>query len=239
MIDAAARLQHARHFGERLLRLRHVVQHQHQRRHVEPFVVDRQRLELAAPKVDVVEARQTPLRGLQHRRRGVDGNDARDERRERRADLTGAAAEIADDRVAVGQRGERRQVHAIAEQLVAQAIPLAGRGREELLRFGATVRQRHLEAALILHRRRRRAHLFADQQPQPARGGIELVARHRVEVAGALGARRDPAAVGERLQVAADRRLRQLHDGAELGHGQLRADRAAAAGGCGSRRTAR
>ena len=41
--------------------------------------------------------RRLPRR-LQHRRRTVDADDARDERRERGADLTGAATEIADDR---------------------------------------------------------------------------------------------------------------------------------------------
>ena len=59
---APARLEHARDLGERALRLRHVVQHQHQRRGIEPGVVDRQRLELAAPKLDVVEPVQPPLR---------------------------------------------------------------------------------------------------------------------------------------------------------------------------------
>ena len=98
--SAAARLEHARDFGERARRLRHVVQHQHQRRGVEPRVVDRQRFELAAAQIDVVEPVQPLLRRLQHRRRRVDGDDARDERRERRADLAGAAAEIADDPVA-------------------------------------------------------------------------------------------------------------------------------------------
>jgi hypothetical protein len=37
----------------------------------------------------------------------------------------------------------------------------------------------------------------------------------------ALGARGNPAAVYQRLQVAARRRPRQLHDAAQLGDGQL------------------
>ena len=56
--QAAARLEDARDLGQRLLRLRHVMQHQHQRRRVEPGIVDRQRLELAAPEIDVVESVQ-------------------------------------------------------------------------------------------------------------------------------------------------------------------------------------
>src|ERR1700674_5063764 len=52
---AAAGLQDARHLGERALRLGHVMEHQHQRRRVEPRIVYRQRLEISAPEVDVVE----------------------------------------------------------------------------------------------------------------------------------------------------------------------------------------
>ena len=100
MSSAPPRFEDARHFGERALRLRHVVQHEHQRRRIEPRIVDRQRFELAAPQVDVVEPVQALLRGLQHRRRGVDGDDPRDERRERGAHLAGAAAEVADGPVA-------------------------------------------------------------------------------------------------------------------------------------------
>jgi hypothetical protein len=39
---------------------------------------------------------QPLLRRLQHRRRGVDRDHVLDKRRQRRADLAGAAAEIAD-----------------------------------------------------------------------------------------------------------------------------------------------
>ena len=107
MSSAAARLEHARHFGQRARRLGHVVQHQHQRRGVEPRVVDRQRLELAAPHLDVVERRAAALRAACSI--AADAStaiDARDERRERGADLAGAAAEIADDPVA-GRRAPR------------------------------------------------------------------------------------------------------------------------------------
>ena len=50
-----------------------------------------------------------------------------------------------------------------------------------------------LQAPLILGGRRRGADLLAHQLPQPPRGGVEIVARHRVEVARALGARRRPS----------------------------------------------
>ena len=86
---------------------------------------------------------QPLLRRLQHRRRPVDRDHARDERRERGADLAGAAAEIADGpRRASASAGERGEVKTIAEQLVAHAIPLAGRRREELLRLRAPLGQR-------------------------------------------------------------------------------------------------
>ena len=164
---------------------------------------------------------QPLLRRLQHRRRGVDRDHVLDERRQRGADLSGAAAEIADGPVLLREGRQRREVKAIAEQIVADAIPLAGRRGEELLRLGAPLGERRLQPPLILRRGRRRSDLLAHQQPQPPRRGIEILARHRVEVAGAFGARRHPAAVGQRLEVPADRGLRQLDDAAQLGHRQL------------------
>ena len=123
--------------------LRHVVQHQHQRRRVEPRVVDRQRLELAAAQVDVVEAAAGASRAAcsiaaeasTAITRATNGASAA---------LTwpGAAAEVADDpRRRRASAGERREVEAIAEQLVAQPIPLAGRRGEELLRLRCGARR--------------------------------------------------------------------------------------------------
>ena len=48
-----------------------------------------------------------------------------------------------------------------------------------------------------------------------------LVERQRVVAAGAVAPRRHPAGVRQRLQVPADRRLRQLQHRAELRHRQL------------------
>ena len=122
----------------------------------------------------------------------------------------------------LGERRQRREMKAIAEQLVAHAIPLAGRRREELLRLASAARRAPPAAAADpAPRPATDPTCSRTSSPEPARGGVELVARHRVEVAGAFGARRDPAAVGQRLQMAADRRLRQLHDAAQLGDGQL------------------
>ena len=61
-------LENARGFLQCLLWLRDVMEHQHQHRDVEPRIVDGQRFELAAAKVDVAEACQSALRRLQHRR---------------------------------------------------------------------------------------------------------------------------------------------------------------------------
>ena len=69
----------------------------------------------------------------------VDGDDAAHERRERGSHLPGAAAEIADGPLGVGERGQRGEVEALAEQIVAQPIPLPGRRREKLLGFRATL----------------------------------------------------------------------------------------------------
>ena len=219
--DPAARFQRPCHVGDGLPRFGHMMQHEHHRRHVEPVVVDRQRLEIAPPEIDVVETGESPLGGLQHRRRRIDRDHAADKGRKRRADLAGAAAEIADDPIAVGERRQRSKMHAFAEQLVPQSIPLACRRREELLRFRAPLGERCLKPSMILRGRRRGSDLFANQQPEPARSGVELVPGHRVEVARAFGARGNPTAVGQRFQMAAGRRLRELHDAAELRHGQL------------------
>ena len=61
------------------------MQDEHQRRRIDPRIVDRQRLELAAPQVDVVESMQPFFRRLQHGGGLVHGNYMRHERRERSA----------------------------------------------------------------------------------------------------------------------------------------------------------
>jgi hypothetical protein len=215
------RLQNAQRLCQRAIGLRYVMQHEHQRRRIEPPVVDRQRFELAAPEIDVVELLQALLRRLEHRSRPVDRHHARDERRQGGAHRAGPATEIADDPRAVCQGGERREVEAIAEQLVADAIPLPDRRREKLLRLRAPLGERRLKTALILRRRGARTDMFADQQPEPAGRPVQLFSRHRIQVARALGSRADPPGIGQGFQMAADRRLGQLHDAAELGHGQL------------------
>ena len=50
---------------------------------------------------------------------------------------------------------------------------------------------------------------------------VAIVERERVVAAGAVPSRGDPSGIEERLEVTADRRLRQLEDGAQLGDRQL------------------
>src|SRR5438093_10868530 len=107
---ATAWLERADDVRERVPRLRHVMEHQHQRRRIKPPIVDRQRLELAPAPVDVVELVQTLPSGLQHRRRLVHGDHPRDKRRERGADTAGTAAEIPDDPLGIGQCRQRGEM---------------------------------------------------------------------------------------------------------------------------------
>jgi hypothetical protein len=109
-------------------------------------------------------------------------------------------------------------MEAVAEQFVPQPVPLTGGRGEKLLRSRPPLGERGLEPPLILRRRGRWPDLLANQQPESSGRGVEIVARHRVDVARPLGARPDPAGVGQRLEMPAHRRLRQLHDAAELGH---------------------
>ena len=239
---AAARLEDARHFLQRHGRIRHVMEHQHQRGDVEPRIVDRQRLELAAAEIDIVGGADARARRLQHLRRGVDRDHPRDKRRQRRTDVTGSTAKVADDPARIGERRQRREMKTVAEQIVAEAIPLAGRRGEKLLRPGPPLGQDALQALLILNRLGRGADLLAHEQPEPPCGGLEGVvvrcavsvrprdscplqscrlrlrslAGHRIEVTGAFPSSRDPLAVRQRLQMTADRRLRQLHHGTQL-----------------------
>src|SRR6185436_17075646 len=102
-----------------------------------------------APEVDVFERLEPFLRRLQHRRGRVHRNHVRDKRRDRLARAAGAAAEIADGPGVLSERGQRGEVKAIAEELVAQPNPLTGRRSEEFLRLAAPLRQRGLKSPLV------------------------------------------------------------------------------------------
>ena len=59
-------------------------------------------------------------------------------------------------------------------------------------------------------------HLGADQHPEVLGRVIEAGRDHSIEAAGSVAAGDDPSVVGEGLEVAADRGLRELQDRAEL-----------------------
>lgn len=126
----SSRLEDARHFGQRHRWIRHVVQHQHQRRDVEAAIVNRQRLEVAAPKIDIVGNADARPRRLEHLRRGVNGDDPGDERSQRGTDVAGATAKVAHDRARIGERPQGRQMETIAKQIVTEAVPLPGGRRK-------------------------------------------------------------------------------------------------------------
>ena len=105
-----------------------MVQHQRHHHRVQFRVGNRQRLERALTDVHVVVPLQARACRLQHVRRAIHGDDARDIRREGLGHLPGAAAEIADHQAIVEQGQQRGQVHALAEQVRPESIPLP-RGR--------------------------------------------------------------------------------------------------------------
>ena len=127
-----------------------MVQDQRQHRGIEGGIVDRQRLELAVPEIDVVASREATARLGQHRLGAVHRHHPRYERRQRLGDVTGAAAEIAHDPRRVEQPGQPQQVEAVAEQLVAGPVPLPCLAPEELLRTTSTLGQDRCETSAVL-----------------------------------------------------------------------------------------
>jgi len=131
-------------------RLRRVVQHEHQRRRVQLSIIDRDGFQLAFSQLDICAAVQPPLRRGEHRRGVVNADDSAHEGRECFGDAAGAAAEIADGPPGPSQAGQRRQMETVAEQLVAQPIPPAGRRRKERLRPAAAPGERRLQPVPIV-----------------------------------------------------------------------------------------
>jgi hypothetical protein len=123
----------------------------------------------------------------------------------------------------VQQAEQREQLGARAEQLGPHLVPLRRGAREELLRPRVAVGEDALHALRVAARRGQRLRLLAHGRPQATRRAIERAQVEAVAVGRAVAARREPAGVGEDLEVPAHRRLRQLHDGAQLGHRQLMA----------------
>ena len=157
----------------------------------------------------------------EHRRRGVDADHAAHERGDQRRDVPGAAAEVGHDPVGIEEPEQRLGRRGRAEQLVAEAAPLAGRAGEERLRGGAPGLEDAGQAPRVRRGAGRRADLAADDLPQPLRRIRQRRGVHGIEPAGRLAAGGHPAAVRQRLEVAADGRLRQPQHLAQLRDGEL------------------
>ena len=160
---------------------------------------------------------------LQHGRRLVDADHRAHVGRQRGGDLAGAAAEVGDHPVAAAAAQQRRLREARRRTARRAAGPTCPPRRRRTPRPGWRSAQ---PGAL-----RRSWSCWTVAQPsvcsrassQSRRGaGLASSSGHAVEVGRCPAARlADPALVGQDLQVAADRGLRQLQDVAQLGHAQL------------------
>jgi len=95
---------------------------------------------------------------------------------------------------------------AIAEQFVAQPIPLTADERKTPAIWSVAAR-RGLEPALILGRRRGWTDVLRTQQPQPARGGVQLRPVIDIEIARPFASRREsspPSASAFRCRLTVD-----------------------------------
>ena len=214
------------------------MQHQHQRRGVERAVrrSAAPRARRAAPRRWAVA--QPPPRRLQHLAGAIDRDDAA--RRTARARPRPGRCRSRDRRRSSVRRAvrQRLQVRGAAEQLLAQLVPLAGAPTR---RTPATCVWRRAStplAAAARPGRRRGVRLTCSRSSDQSRrvAGLALVERQRVVAARRLAARGDPARVRQRLEVPADRGLRQLQDRAQLRRPSARGVPASAACGCGHRR---
>ena len=198
-----------------------MVEHENHDRGVELGIVERQRLEFAAPDLGVWQIAKAAPCCLKHLAAAVHADRVRHERRKRRTRSTSAAAEIADDPARIHQCGNRLQGAPGTEQLTAEPIPLARGRRKKFLRLRPAPRQYAFQTPHVLVSARRGSDLIAQQRPEPARVRIPIAHRERVIPARPVASRRHPVGIGERLQVAAHGRLRKLQHGAEFRHRQF------------------
>src|SRR5262249_46942942 len=197
-----------------------MVQHQQQRRRIELIVRNRKCFEFATPDFDRRQIPETTTGCLEHFAGSIDGNDPCDEWCQGTCHLTRAATEIADRPSLVHERRKRLQMRGRTKQIGAELVPLPGSALEELLRLRLASGEYIFQPPRILIRPCRGADLIAQQRPQPTRM-IAIVQRYRVVATRAVAARDYPSAVGQGLQMTADRRLRELKDRTQLRDGQL------------------
>ena len=219
--EPPAGTQHARDLGERDRRIVHVVQQVHHEGDVERRGREGQFLDAALYDLHVAEAREARARDVEHLGRRVDGHHRAGVRRERGGDAPRPAAQVADLDLGIEQRGQEPEVAGGSEELTAQPVPLVRDVREERLGVALAALQHLLAATPVERHGDRLGEALVHDLPEPLRALVELVDRERVATARAVAARRDPARVGELLEVARDRRLRQGERVAQLDDRQL------------------
>src|SRR5206468_5302826 len=111
-------------------------------------------------------------------------------------------------------------------QCVPHPIPLSGRRGAALLRFRLPAPEHAFQTPRVLSGPSRTRDLLAEQRPKTPRMAVALlgagalanaaVERKGVIPAGAVAPRCNPVGVRQRLEMAADGRLRKLEDGAQL-----------------------
>src|SRR5688572_18516447 len=87
--------------------------------------LDRQALQFTLPQIDVGRAAQAKTRRVEHVHRAVDRNHLLHVRSNDFRQLPGAAAEIADYESRVDETEHAPEKEGVAEQIAAQAIPVA------------------------------------------------------------------------------------------------------------------
>ena len=238
--DAAARLEHARDLGQRA---RPAPARDAARASASPRrAAPRRSAALRARRAGARRCRApgAAFGGLQHRGRRVDRDDARDERRERRAHLPGAAAEIADDPVALGQSAasaarwkrspnssSRSRSHWPADE------------EKNSCDFVRGARERCLQPPLILRcgrRGRRPVRARAARAGAPAASSSSRVIVYRWLVPSARAVTQPPSASAFRCRLTVDCGSCMTAQSSDT---VSSADRAAAASGCASCRRAR
>ena len=155
-------------------------------------------------------------RGTQHRGGFVHGNHLFNKRCHRLGELTGTAAEVADDRVAIEQPEEGVEFGARAKEFGAEFVPLRGTRGKELLARGVSVGEYGAHALGVARGGGVRAEVVAHRLPEPARGGGEFTHGHAIAITRAVFAAHDPTGVRERAQMAAHRALGELESRAQF-----------------------
>ena len=213
---APPRLDDARHLGDRERRLVDLGQGEEHERGIAGTVGDRQALEVALFEKDVVHPARSPPCRLQHLGRAVDADDAPDPRGEGERGGAAAAGEVGDHPVGRQQSLEGETGEALAVELGAQPLPLAGNAGEKVAPLAGASRQTTREAQPVVRQSRPLPGLAGGELPELARALGQLAIRHAVEVRCTRAPAHQPTLTREQLQVPADARLRHLQDVGEL-----------------------